>query len=190
MRGVLILLLALVARAQEGEAHARHWRNYLNGLLVQLAQEPPQPDQRHELWKEMFSHRVRSFLVGDQYESLGALAAATGRDYGYGDDENPGGGGGEGGGVVGFAGRGMPVDERLINDAWRQHVGDVLLAGPAIVQRHRHSTRTSPSRPAVEVFSPYDRRTTGRTTQLLNPGSSYSPHMHRFLDILNCPPSA
>nr|XP_054918350.1 uncharacterized protein LOC129380669 isoform X2 [Dermacentor andersoni] len=184
MRVVLILLLALAARAHESEAHARHWRNYLNGLLVQLAQEPPQPDQRHELWKEMFSHRVRSFLVGDQYEGLGALSAATGRDYGYGDDENPGGGGGEGG-VVGFAGRGMPDDDRLINEAWRQHVGDVLLAGPALVQRHRHSTRTSPSRPAVEVFSPYNRRTTRRTTKLLNPGSSYSPHMHRFLDIIN-----
>lgn len=181
MLGLLVLLLAFAASAKESEAaHARHWRNYLNSLLVQLAQEPPQPDLRHELWKDMFSHRVRSFLVGDQYESQGGLAARTGPDYSYGDDENPG-----GEGVVDFAGRGMPNDDRL-NEAWRQHVGDVLLARPALVQRHWHSTRTSPSTSAVEVFSPYNRRTTKRTTtKLLNSNSSYSPHMHRFLDVIN-----
>ncbi|KAL3193363.1 hypothetical protein MRX96_017595 [Rhipicephalus microplus] len=75
MRGLLVLMVVLEASAQSSQQHARHWRNYLNGLLAQLAQEEPHRDLRHELWKDMFSHRVRSFLVGEQAKALGEVAS-------------------------------------------------------------------------------------------------------------------
>ncbi|KAH8032093.1 hypothetical protein HPB51_023077 [Rhipicephalus microplus] len=163
MRGLLVLMVVLEASAQSSQQHARHWRNYLNGLLAQLAQEEPHRDLRHELWKDMFSHRVRSFLNDDDYDDDD-------------DDPNPG-----DDGVVNLGGRGMPNDDRL-TEAWRNHIGHVLLARPAFVKRRRASTSYS----SAEVFSPYNRRTTRRTTkQLISTSSSDSPHMHRFLDIIN-----
>ncbi|XP_075726563.1 uncharacterized protein LOC142768468 [Rhipicephalus microplus] len=184
MRGLLVLMVVLEASAQSSQQHARHWRNYLNGLLAQLAQEEPHRDLRHELWKDMFSHRVRSFLVGEQAKALGEVASVPGRDFNYrndddydddDDDPNPG-----DDGVVNLGGRGMPNDDRL-TEAWRNHIGHVLLARPAFVKRRRASTSYS----SAEVFSPYNRRTTRRTTKMISTSSSDSPHMHRFLDIIN-----
>ncbi|KAL1476544.1 hypothetical protein MTO96_036414 [Rhipicephalus appendiculatus] len=74
----------------------------------------------------------------------------------------------------------MPNDDRL-TEAWRNHIGHVLLARPQFVRRRFASTYRS----AVEVFSPYSRHTTRRTTKLLSTSSSDSSPMHRFLDIIN-----
>ncbi|KAK8782031.1 hypothetical protein V5799_016628 [Amblyomma americanum] len=119
----------------------------------------------------MLSGRVRSFLVGEDEDLAGQLgvAAENYEDLYYG-GETP-----------------LKFDDGLQNGdrlsaAWRKQMADTLLARPALVQRRRSSTRVTS---AVEVFAPYRHPITRQTTKAPNTSSSESPHLRRFLDILN-----
>ncbi|XP_077492258.1 uncharacterized protein LOC144103406 [Amblyomma americanum] len=119
--------------------------------VITLALESPKPDQRHELWKQMLSGRVRSFLVGEDKDLAGQLGVAADNyeDLYYG-GETP-----------------LKFDDGLQNGdrlsaAWRKQMADTLLARPALVQRRRSSTRVTS---AVEVFAPYRHPITRQTTK-------------------------
>ncbi|XP_077492942.1 uncharacterized protein LOC144104033 [Amblyomma americanum] len=172
MQHLLVLTLALVATGMESESHARHWRNYLNGILAQLAQGSPKPDQRHELWKQLLSGRVRSFLVGGDDDLTGETDVGAGEDYYHFN---------YGGELPLKLDNGVPNGDQL-SDAWRKQVADTLLAPPVLVQRHRHTTSAASP---VEAFSPYRHPTTRRTTKVLSTISTESPHLGQFLDIVN-----